>query len=305
MAFDSSLKFDTKVDTKGFSSGTKQINNQVNNLTGAFKKFGAVIGTVFAVKGLVNMGKTAISLASDLEEVQNVVDTAFGDMAYKAEEFAKTSIEQFGMSKLAAKQFSSTYMAMGRGMGLVSETASDMAIETTKRVGDVASFYNKSFSEVDTMMKSIWTGETESLKQIGVVMTETNLQAFALTQGITKQLSAMTQAEKTQLRYAFVMNQTKLAAGDFAKTSDSWANQTRILSERWKEFFSIVGTGLIQVLTPVIKFLNVIVSKMIDFANTFAAVSAQLFGKQTKLLGLVHTTSSTGGFDFLKNFAAE
>ncbi len=280
---DGYLNFDTKINTKGFSTGVKQINNQVNGLASAFKKLGAVFGAAFAFKKLIDVGKQAIELGSDIQEVQNVVDTAFGDMAYKSEKFAETAIDNFGMSKLAAKQFSSTYMAMGKGMGLASDMASDMAIETTKRIGDVASFYNKSFSEVDTMMKSIWTGETEALKQIGVVMTETNLEAFALTQGIKKQLSAMTQAEKTQLRYAYVMEQTSLAAGDFAKTSDSWANQTRILSERWKEFLSIIGTGLIQVLAPTVKFLNAIMSKMIEFANTFSTVTAQLFGKQTTI----------------------
>ena len=64
----------------------------------------------------MSFGKEAISLASDIQEVQNVVDTAFGNMAYKCEELAEVSIEQLGMSSLAAKNYSSTYMAMGRGM---------------------------------------------------------------------------------------------------------------------------------------------------------------------------------------------
>lgn len=281
MAFDGALRFDTRIDTKGFNQGTKQITQNVNGISSAFKKLGGVMVGVFAIKGLVRLASTAIDVASSITEVQNVVDTAFGDMAYKCEEFAKTSIQQFGMSKLAAKQYSSTYMAMGKGMGLASEQAADMAIETTGRIGDVASFYNKSFSEVDTMMKSIWTGETESLKQIGVVMTETNLAAFALSQGITKDISAMTQAEKTQLRYNYVMQQTNLAAGDFAKTSDSWANQTRILSELWKEFLGVIGTGLIQVLAPVVKALNSLLLSLISIGNAFAQVTAKLFGKQT------------------------
>lgn len=278
--YDGALRFDTRIDTKGFNQGTKQITKNVNGISAAFKKLGGVMIGVFAIKGLVKLASTALDVASDITEVQNVVDTAFGDMAYKCEEFAKTSIEQFGMSKLAAKQYASTYMAMGKGMGLASKDAADMAIETTKRVGDVASFYNQSFSEVDTMMKSIWTGETESLKRIGVVMTETNLAAFALSQGITKDISAMTQAEKTQLRYAFVMQQTRLAAGDFVKTQDSWANQTRILSELWKEFLGVIGTGLIQVLAPVVKALNSLLLSLISIANAFAQVTAKLFGKQ-------------------------
>lgn len=241
----------------------------------------------------MSFGKEAVSLASDIQEVQNVVDTAFGNMAYKCEELAKVSIEQLGMSSLAAKNYSSTYMAMGRGMGLSMENASDMAIETTKRVADVASFYNKDFAQVDTMMKSIWTGETESLKQIGVVMTETNLEAFALSQGIRKNIDDMTQAEKTQLRYAYVMQQTNLAAGDFAKTSDSWANQTRILQERWREFLSIMGTGLVQVLTPALRFLNTMMQYLTAFAKKFSEITAKLFGKQT--LAADEGTAVVGG----------
>lgn len=281
-AYDGELRFGTSIDSSGFNRGTRNMERGINVLTGSLKKFGGALAGLFAVKQLFDVGREAIAMASDLQEVQNVVDTAFGDMAYMAEEFAKISIENFGMSKLSAKQYASTYMAMGKGMGLASQNAADMAIETTKRIGDVASFYNMAFSEVDTMMKSIWTGETESLKRIGVVMTETNLQAFALSKGIKKNITAMTQAEKTQLRYAFVMEQTALAAGDFAKTSESWANQTRILSERWKEFLSIMGTGLIQAIAPVIKGLNALMAKLIEFGNLFSKVTARLFGKQTK-----------------------
>lgn len=272
--YDGSIRIDTKINTKSFNAGIAGMTQSLKGLAGA-------LGLAVGVAALARIGKQAISLASDIEEVQNVVDTAFGSMSNKMEEFAETSIEQFGMSKLVAKQMGSTYMAMGRGMGLGMEEGADMAIGATARIGDVASFYNKSFEEVDTMMKSIWTGETESLKRIGVVMTETNLQAFALSQGIQKNVSDMTQAEKTQLRYAFVMDQTKLAAGDFAKTSGSWANQTRILSEQWKEFLSVIGTGMIQILTPALQFLNKLMAVLTSFAQKFSSVTAALFGKQT------------------------
>ena len=147
-------------------------------------------------------------------------------------------------------------MAMNAGMGMVGQGAANMAMEVAGRTADIASFFNTSQEEADTMLKSIWTGETESLKQIGVVMTQTNLDAYALANGFGKTTQQMTQAEQVQLRYAYVMNQTRLAAGDFVKTQDSWANQTRILSEQWKQFLGIIGQGLIQVLTPALKFFE-------------------------------------------------
>lgn len=250
-------------------------------MSGAFKKIAGVAAAAFSVKALVGFGKQAISSASDIAEVQNVVDTAFGSMASQVDEWSKTTVDKFGMSALSAKQTASTYMAMSKGLGLYGQSAANMAMQAAERTADIASFYNMSQQEADTMLKSIWTGETESLKRIGVVMTQANLDAYALSKGIGKTVNQMTQAEQVQLRYMYVMQQTGLAAGDFEKTSDSWANQTRVLSERWKEFMSVIGTGLIQVLTPVVKFLNDCLAKMISIANQVSQVMSSVFGWDT------------------------
>ena len=279
MAYDGSLIFDTKVDTKGFQKGSNTLKGQAGGLAGSFKKLGKVIAGAFIVKKAFDIGKQAVGLASDIQEVQNVVDTAFGEMSYKMEEFAKTSIETFGISKLTAKQTGSTFMAMSVGMGIAQDSASDMAIALTGLSADMSSFYNKSQDITSTALKSIFTGETETLKQFGIVMTEANLEAYALSKGITKSYQAMSQAEKVQLRYNFVMNQTKLAQGDFAKTSDSWANQTRMLTEKWKEFLSIIGTGLIKVLSPVVKALNTVMTQLINFAQSASTLLSGLFGE--------------------------
>ena len=280
MAYDGSLKFDTKVDTSGFAKGTNTIKAQANSLKSTFLSLGKTLLAVFSVKKLIDFGKQAVNVASNLQEVQNVVDTAFGAMSYKMEEFADQAIEMYGISRLAAKQTGSTFMAMARGMGIAMDEASDMAISLTGLSADMASFYNVSQDVASTALKSVFTGETETLKQFGIVMTEANLQAFAMSQGIKKQISAMSQAEKVQLRYAFVMQQTALAQGDFARTSDSWANQTRMLSEKWKEFLGILGNGLVQVLTPVVKFLNTTMSYLIQFANTASKVLSSVFNFQ-------------------------
>lgn len=291
-SYDGSLNFDTKIDTKGFTAGTNTIKSQANNLKNTLLSLGKTILVVFGVRQLIQFGKQAIEIASDLQEVQNVVDTAFGEMSYKMEEFAEKSIETFGVSRLAAKQTGSTFMAMARGMGIAIDGASDMAIALTGLSADMASFYNVSQDVASTALKSVFTGETETLKQFGIVMTEANLQAFAMSQGIKKQISAMSQAEKVQLRYAFVMQQTALAQGDFARTSDSWANQTRILSEQWKEFLGILGNGLIQVLTPVVKLLNTVMSYLISFANAATKVLSSIFGLGGATEKVANNTSS-------------
>lgn len=266
---------------KGISSGVSAAEGKINGLKGALSGIATAIGGAYIFKKAFDVGKEAVELASDMQEVQNVVDTAFGDMAYKAEEFAATSIEQFGMSQLAAKKTSSTYMAMARGMGLAEEDASDMAISLAGLTGDVASFYNISQDEASTKLKSIFTGETESLKDLGVVMTQANLNAFAMANGFGTTIDKMNQAQQTQLRYMYVTQQLSLAQGDFAKTSGSWANQTRILSEQWKQFLSIIGNGLIQALTPAIQALNQFLGVLIQWAQEISQVIAGIFGVET------------------------
>lgn len=256
---------------RNINSGLQRASRSIKSLLGA-------LGLSLGIAGLVALGRQAIKTASDIQEVQNVVDTAFGSMSYKIEEFTKTSIKQFGLSQLSAKEMSSTFMAMASNMVRSAETASDMAINLTKRAADMASFYNRSAEDTATALHGIFTGETEVLKQYGIVQTEVNLQEYAAAHGINKKISAMSQAEKVQLRYNYVMEQTGLAAGDFERTSGNWANQVRILKEQFKELLGVLGTGLITVLNPVVKFLNVVLTQLIAIAKQIGAILSKLFG---------------------------
>ena len=203
-------------------------------------------------------------------------------MAWKAEQFSKSALEAFGMSELSAKKTTGIYMTMAKSAGISESAASDMAVTLAGLTGDVASFYNISQELADVRLKSVFTGETETLKELGVVMTQTNLQAYALSQGINKNISDMNQAEQTTLRYNFVLDRLAFVQGDFARTSNSWANQIRILQERFKQLLGIIGNGLIAALTPVVKFLNMIIGKLITFANVISAVFGRLFGKKSE-----------------------
>ncbi len=266
MAVDGYLNFLTKINTKGFNAGTKQIANGLSSVKSMLGKVGVSVSSAFAVHELVSFGKEAVNMASDIQEVQNVVDVSFGRLKGHMEDFASTSIQTYGISKLTAKQTGSTYMAMAKGMQIADDAAADMAIALTGLSADMASFYNKEQNVTATALNSIFTGETETLKQFGIVMTEANLQSFAYTQGINKKISAMSQAEKVQLRYNYVMQQTALAQGDFVRTQDGWANQTRIISEQWREFSGTVGTILMNTLLPAVQTLN----KSLTWLNTVA-----------------------------------
>ena len=256
------------------------INLAFKSLGSTVSRLGGLLASVLGPIALIALVKQCIELGSAVNEVQNVVDTAFGSMAYKMEAFAKNSITQFGMSQLAAKKTGSTYMAMAKGMGIAVDEASDMSIALTGLTGDVASFYNISQDEAATKLKSVFTGETESLKDLGVVMTQTNLEQYALSKGITKSISAMTQAEQTTLRYQYVMNALNMASGDFAKTQDSWANQTRILAMQMQQLGANIGSILTTVLTPAVKVLNDIVANLVHATSVISAAIVSLFGGQ-------------------------
>ena len=243
---DGTIIIGTSVDVGGINTG-------LNNINKSMKKLGNFATLAAGISVFVNLGKAALDAGSDLQEVQNVVDVAFGDMAYKMEELAKTSIETLGMSEYTAKNMGSIFMNMGRGIGFAKEEASDMAIELTKRASDMASFLNISQDYARVALSAVYTGETETLKRYGIVITEANLQQYALTQGINESVKAMDSVTKARLRYQYVMQQTAHYEGDFARTSGSWANQTRILTEQFRQLLTVLGTGLISVLTPVIR----------------------------------------------------
>lgn len=275
---DGTVIIDITADPKQAINGINNVEKSVNGLASAAKKLTGILVAAFAVDKIVQFGKEAIELGSDVAEVQNVVDVAFGDMSYMVEDFADKAITSFGMSELAAKRTASTYMAMASNMGVTQQQAAEMAITLAGLTGDVASFYNISQELADIKLRSVFTGETETLKDLGIVMTQANLEAYALANGINRSFQSMSQSEQLILRYNYVLDQLSLASGDFVRTQDSWANQTRILSMQWQEFMSIIGQALIQVLTPTLKMLNNIVTSLIGMANALNAAISAIFG---------------------------
>lgn len=265
-----------------------QFNRQLNNISntatnsvgGAFKKLGLVIAGAFAVREMIGFGRSAIGLASDLAEVQNVVDVTFGSMSRDINNFAKNALTSFGLSELSAKRFTSTMGAMLKSSGLSGQAMTNMSKSLTGLSADFASFYNLNTEDAFAKIRAGISGETEPLKQLGINMSVANLEAFALSKGITKSFMAMTQAEQVLLRYNYLLNTSKDAQGDFARTSTSWANQTRLLSEQWKIFQTIIGQGFINVLTPALRMLNVLIQKLQVAAAYFKAFTEMIFGAQ-------------------------
>ena len=259
----------------------KQYNKQLNAISGMAKKAGTMLVAAFSVKKLVNFGKECLELGSNLSEVQNVVDVTFPNMKSKVDEFAKSTASSFGLSKTMAKKYTGTFGAMAKAFKFSESQAFEMGKTLTGLAGDVASFYNITQDEAYTKLKSVFTGETESLKDLGVVMTQSALDSYAMANGYGKVTAKMTEAEKVALRYAFVQDQLSAATGDFARTSDSWANQVRILNLQFDSLKATIGQGLINVFTPVIKLINTAIGRIATLANAFKAFTELLTGNKS------------------------
>ena len=255
-------------------------DKQLVGIQSLAKKTGKILAAAFTVKKLADFGKECIDLGSDLAEVQNVVDVVFPHMNKQIDGFAKNAAAQFGLSETMTKKFTGTFGAMSKAFGFGEKQAYDMSTTLTGLAGDVASFYNISQDEAYTKLKSVFTGETESLKDLGVVMTQTALDSYAMANGFGKTTAKMSEMEKVALRYQFVQDQLTSAVGDFSRTSDGWANQVRILKLQFDSLKATIGQGLINVLSPVIKVINTIIGKLMTLANAFKSFTELLSGKK-------------------------
>lgn len=281
MAADGSVIIDTRMDTSGVQNGVSAIKQSFNGLGSAVKKIGLLIGGAFAVGKLVQFGKECMELGSDLAEVQNVVDVTFTTMSDKVNEFAKNAMTSAGLSETMAKRYVGTFGAMSKSFGFSESQAYDMSTALTQLTGDVASFYNISQDLAYIKLKSVFTGETETLKDLGVVMTQSALDQYALANGYGKTTSAMTEQEKVALRLAFVQKQLSAASGDFIRTSDSWANQVRVMQLQLQSLKATVGQGLINIFTPVLKVINILLGKLATLANAFKSFTELITGKKS------------------------
>ena len=261
-----------------FNQLTGASNKAAKQATSIFSGFGKKIAAGLSIAAVTKFTKDCIEVGSNVTEVQNVVDTAFKDLSWQADQWASNAMANFGLSELSAKKYMGVFGQMSNAMGITGKAALDMAENVTGLTGDVASFYNLGTDEAYTKLKSIWTGETETLKDLGVIMTQTNLDQYALNNGFSKTTAKMTEQEKVMLRYQYVTSALSNATGDFVKTQDSWANQTRILTLRFQQLKASLGKGFIALFTPILRGFNSLLAGLQKVADGFASFVQMLTG---------------------------
>lgn len=254
------------------SAALDQLEDHTNKSTDAFSRLAKAIGLVMIARKALDTIKTGIDYASDLAEVQNVVDVTFGSATEAINSWSKECLAAYGMNEVSAKRYAGTIGAMLKSSGLAGNAIVDMSKDMVGLAGDMASFYNLDLETAFEKIRSGISGETEPLKQLGINMSVANLEAYALSQGITTAYNEMSQAEQVMLRYNYLMSTTADAQGDFARTQDSYANQTRLLSESWLEFTGVMAEQLLPVLTTIVSWLNNIVAFLTENADMVSAV---------------------------------
>lgn len=254
------------------SAALDQLEDHTNKSTDAFSRLAKAIGLVMIARKALDTIKTGIDYASDLAEVQNVVDVTFGSATEAINSWSKECLAAYGMNEVSAKRYAGTLGAMLKSSGLAGDAIVDMSKDMVGLAGDMASFYNLDLETAFEKIRSGISGETEPLKQLGINMSVANLEAYALSQGITTAYNEMSQAEQVMLRYNYLMSTTADAQGDFARTQDNYANQTRLLSESWLEFTGIMAERLLPVLTTIVSWLNNIVAFLTENADMVSAV---------------------------------
>lgn len=256
-----------RVNITGDSS---KLQKSLKGASASLKTFGSKLTSIGqnlslrVTAPLALAGGASIKMASDFQESLNKVDVAFKDSSKEVKDFAKTTLKEFGIARGTALDMAALFGDMSTSMGLTTSEASKMSRSLVGLAGDLASFKNMNIEEVTTALAGVFTGETESLKRLGIVMTQVNLENFALQQGIKKSIKEMTQAEKVTLRYQFIMSKTANAQGDFARTSEGAANQMRIFQESTKELGASFGQVILPAFTKVVKSANLIMSAFKD-----------------------------------------
>lgn len=294
----------------GFSNTTKSIKSTRSGFRGLASTIGKFYATYWLVMRAVGKIGSAVDLASQLTEVQNVVDTTFGDMASKVDDFTKTSIQDLGMSELTVKQISSRFQALGTPIGISSEqvangtavankalmsqnntlykttdSMADMSLNLTRLAGDMASFYDVDQADVAKSLQSIFSGTIAPLRRYGLDLTQATLSEWAMKNGLDANIKSMTQAEKVLLRYNYVMANTQAAQGDFAKTANTWANSVRVLKQEFQAWGSIIGSVIINALKPFVQALSKVMLKVISFTRTVADALGAIFGWTIEISG--------------------
>lgn len=291
---------DNAFDGVGASAG--RLRQQTTGLTasvGALRNQLLVFG--FATAGAIAVTKKLVNEASSLEESVNAVNVVFGEGAKQILSFGKNAATSVGLANSGFNKLSTETGALLRDVGLSEKEVARQTIELTKRASDLASVFDKDVTIAMSALNQAIRGETEAIRVFGGDVLDRTLEQFLFAKGINKTAESMTQQEKKLLRLQVVMSQTEVTADDFLNTSESLANQQRILSSNIDNIAASLGSFLIPALASATSIVNDLIGGWIDLEEAmksnartdeqFLSRQAQALAAQEELLTLKIATS--------------
>lgn len=263
-----------KLNDNDYKKGLKSLDKWTGGIA-------SKMGKMLTVAGLGLFIKKATQAGASLNAMGTIIDASLPNMTKQVDDFAKSAGAMFGLSETQAKGFVGKFASMASAMGYTEKQAYNMSTALTGLAGDVASYYHISSDDAYAKLGAVFTGETEALKQLGVVMTQNALDQFALQQGFGKTTAQMTELEKTTLRYQFVMDRLKLASGDFAKYANTWSGSIATIKLNWSNFMATVGQGIINILLPLLQLIARVSNALTALGSKFLAWTKALRGIKT------------------------
>lgn len=291
------------------SSGLKLFGRSADSVKAKSFSLASAIGKVYATYWTLfrafRLLRDAIDISSAVTEADNVVRQAFGKYEKLVDDLCKVSIKKFGMSELSVKQFAGRFQSLGMALDIPQGKMAKMSIKLTELTGDLASFYDVSQSDVAKSLQSVFTGTTAPMRRYGVDLTQATLNEWLMKNGIDANVKSMNQAQKAMVRYQYVLERTKMAQGDFARTSDNWHNTLTTVKESFKDLGKTVGTVAINAFKPLLRVLGVVVEKVNSFVEMILNALGSIFGWKFEISkkgasGLADDlNSAAGGMDDL------
>lgn len=278
--WDNSIKR-AKTDMKSFEGAV--LRNE-----GAIKRFGIALGVAGAA--ITAMNVKLVKMAAAAEESENLFEVSMGGMADSAREWSKGLSDSLGLNQYEIRRTVGLMDVMLKSMGLSEDAAYRMSTSLVQLSQDMASLYNMSPDEAFQKIQAGITGETEPLKRLGIIVNETTVKNWALTKGIIKQGQELTEIQKVLARYGVIMDSTKVAQGDLARTIDSTTNQARVFSSKISELGVKLGTILLPAVNTFLHLANYLVKSLTQLVDKFPKVTAAVVGF-TAAMGVLMTVA--------------
>jgi phage-related protein len=281
------IRADSSELKNDLGSAEREIEGSGNRFSSILQGVGMAVGMGIANIAVDALGKVqqfmgdSVAAASDLNETVSKVGVVFGESSTQVLAWSENAATALGQSKQQALDAAGTFGNLFVSMGMAADTSADMSMGLVQMASDLASFNNMDPGEVLEKLRSGLLGQTEPLQSLGVNLTAAAVQQKALEMGLAATTDELTPAMLAQARYALILDQTKTAQGDFARTSDGLANQQRILDAQWKDLQSTVGQALLPVVLAFTSAMNQLAQRVLPPLASF--ISGTLMPVMTQI----------------------